>query len=252
MKDIILKRREVMKSHFGEMDDIVSDQELGKPLPLLEKPCSENATIIDLPKTDNLFQGKTDLTTAFQNRQSHRKFKNTSLTLEELSFLLRSTQGIKKIIYQDKQPYCTLRIVPSAGARHPFETYLLIHNVQDLVPGIYRYLPIKHQLCFLFSPDNLKSAILEATLEQRFSAECSVVFVWSCIPYRAEWRYSIAAHKAMLLDAGHICQNLYLACEVIQAGTCAIAAYSQEKMDELLKLDGIEEFSVYLSPVGKV
>ncbi len=72
------------------------------------------------------------------------------------------------------------------------------------------------------------------------------------MPYRAEWRYNIASHKAMLLDAGHICQNLYLACESIEAGTCAIAAYDQEKVDALLGLDGENEFSVYLSPAGKV
>lgn len=62
----------------------------------------------------------------------------------------------------------------------------------------------------------------------------------------------MAAHKVIALDAGHVCQNLYLACEAIDAGTCAIAAYDQEELDELLGLDGEEEFSIYLAPVGKV
>jgi nitroreductase len=54
------------------------------------------------------------------------------------------------------------------------------------------------------------------------------------------------------LDAGHVCQNLYLACEAIGAGTCAIAAYNQDLADELLGVDGDEEFTVYIAPVGKV
>jgi nitroreductase len=54
----------------------------------------------------------------------------------------------------------------------------------------------------------------------------------------------------MLLDAGHVCQNLYLACEAIQAGTCAIGAYDQAAIDAFLKLDGMDEFVVYLAPVG--
>jgi nitroreductase len=54
------------------------------------------------------------------------------------------------------------------------------------------------------------------------------------------------------LDAGHVCQNLYLACEAVGVGTCAIAAYRQDLMDELLGVDGDEEFTVYLAPVGKV
>ena len=66
-----------------------------------------------------------------------------------------------------------------------------------------------------------------------------------------EWRYGIAAHKVIALDAGHVCQNLYLACEAIDAGTCAVAAYDQEAIDALLRLDGKEEFVIYLAPVGK-
>ncbi len=67
-----------------------------------------------------------------------------------------------------------------------------------------------------------------------------------------EWRYDLAAHKVIALDAGHVCQNLYLACEAIEAGCCAIAAYDQDLMDALIKLDGQEEFTVYLAAVGKV
>ena len=58
--------------------------------------------------------------------------------------------------------------------------------------------------------------------------------------------------EVIALDAGHVCQNLYLACEAIGAGTCAVAAYHQQKLDELLRLDGRDEFVIYLAPVGKV
>jgi SagB-type dehydrogenase family enzyme len=67
-----------------------------------------------------------------------------------------------------------------------------------------------------------------------------------------EWRYDIAAHKVIAIDAGHVCQNLYLACEAIGAGTCAVAAYNQTLMDRLLKVDGNDEFAIYMAPVGKV
>jgi nitroreductase len=60
------------------------------------------------------------------------------------------------------------------------------------------------------------------------------------------------APKLIALDAGHVCQNLYLACEAISAGTCGIAAYNQKEMDAALGLDGTDEFAVYCAPVGKV
>jgi SagB-type dehydrogenase family enzyme len=66
-----------------------------------------------------------------------------------------------------------------------------------------------------------------------------------------EWRYDLAAHKVIAIDAGHVCQNLYLACEAIHAGTCAIAAYDQEAMDQFLRIDGKDEFTLYLASVGK-
>jgi len=56
----------------------------------------------------------------------------------------------------------------------------------------------------------------------------------------------------MLLDAGHVCQNLYLACEAIDCGTCAVGAYDQKLIDKFLALDGENEFVVYVAPVGKV
>jgi SagB-type dehydrogenase family enzyme len=66
-----------------------------------------------------------------------------------------------------------------------------------------------------------------------------------------EWRYDIAAHKVIAIDAGHVCQNLYLACEAIGAGTCAMAAYDQEGMDKLLRIDGHDEFTIYIASVGR-
>jgi SagB-type dehydrogenase family enzyme len=80
----------------------------------------------------------------------------------------------------------------------------------------------------------------------------AVVFLWTAIPYRTEWRYTIVAPKLIAQESGHICQNLYLACEAIGAGTCAVGAYDQKKMDELLGVDGEDEFTIYVAPVGKV
>jgi SagB-type dehydrogenase family enzyme len=87
---------------------------------------------------------------------------------------------------------------------------------------------------------------------QRWVENSAVIFVWTAIPYRTEWRYAAIAPKLIAQDSGHICQNLYLASEAIGAGTCAISAYSQPLMDAALGVDGIEEFAVYIAPVGKI
>ncbi|HBH61359.1 MAG TPA: thioester oxidase [Nitrospiraceae bacterium] len=226
-----------------------TDQHRGVPPPPVEKPFAPGKKRVELIKK-NKWQtvGRVDLISAIDNRRSHRIFKEEPLTLEELSFLLWATQGIHRRV-DDGTAY---RTVPSAGCRHALETYLSVLNVTGLESGIYRYLPIEHQLLFEHSEDYLSEKIVEATLGQPVPGNAAVTFIWTAIPYRMEWRYDIAAHKVIALDAGHVCQNLYLACEAIGAGTCAIAAYHQEQMDRLLGVDGKDEFTIYLAPAGKI
>lgn len=226
-----------------------SDQMMGVPCPPVQKVPVPGATIISLPAARPETLERNDLYAAIRDRQSHRKFDTKPLTLDELSFLLWSTQGIKKVLANG---VATIRTVPSGGARHPFETYLAVNWVDGLKPGMYRYLPVDHQLEYLFEDDSLIDQLKKCGVGQRFVGECAVCFIWSCIPYRGEWRYTIAAHKVMLLDAGHVCQNLYLACEAIGCGTCAVGAYNQKLIDDFLHLDGNDEFVVYMSPVGKL
>lgn len=241
--------RNFMKSSFAEWrEEMVSDQQKSLPQPPLEKPVSIDAKCIDLPQVKNFTLYQDSLFSAINKRMSRRAYAKENLSLEELSFLLYATQGVKSI-KGDK--YATIRTVPSGGARHAFETYLVVQRVEGLKKGIYRYLALSHQLEFLFEDKNSIEHMRDYTLNQPYAGECAVTFIWSCMPYRGEWRYTLNAHKVMLLDAGHVCQNLYLACEGVGCGTCAIAAYDQKAMDDYLGLDGENEFVIYIAPVGK-
>jgi SagB-type dehydrogenase family enzyme len=233
-----------------------TDQSRGVPVPPIEKPYDSNARRIQLPKSDQWIQKieKKDLVAAVSNRKSRRKFTSKGLSIDELAFLfelaflLWATQGIR----QPAGGNLAYRTVPSAGARHSFETYLFVMRVKGIPPGLYRYLPVSNELVFVCEVENMEERLARACLGQSFVARGAVTFIWTTIPYRMEWRYSLAAHRVILIDAGHVCQNLYLACEAIGAGTCAVAAYDQELLDKLLNVDGLDEFAVYLAPVGKI
>jgi SagB-type dehydrogenase family enzyme len=248
--DKFKENRALMKSNFRLLQQIQSDQDLKLPQPPLEKSYEEGSTIIELPKVNSNILTETNIYTCIKKRRSNRKFTSDQLSLAELSFLLWATQGVQRVF--GKNNFATYRPVPSGGARHPFETYLAINNVSEITPGVYRYLPLTHRLVHLFSKDYNHLKMGELALDQKFVGESAVAFIWSCLPYRSEWRYNVAAHKTMLIDAGHLCQNLYLACGAIGCGTCAIGAYNQEAMDKFLGLDGEDEFVVYMAPVGKV
>lgn len=234
----------------AELEAIETDEEKGLPIPDIQKPYPENAILIDLIPSDEFTCGQVSLFDAIKKRRSHRKYTDEYLSLEELSFILWSTQGVTGHVRQGLK---TLRTVPSGGAMHPFETYLAVNRVEGLEPGIYRYIAIGHKLYQeQVDASDLPQRINRASFDQNFVGKAAVVFIWSVRPYRTEWRYAEVALKDILMSAGHICQNLYLACEAIGAGTCAIAAYRQDELDAFIGVDGVDEIAIYLAPVGKV
>lgn len=230
-----------------EVDFHSTRQSFGERPPPVEKPIVSGQQIIVLPERETWLIPPCDLQQAIANRQSHRRFTQESLSLEELAFLLWATQGVREELHEA----AVLRTVPSAGCRHPFETYLVVNRLEGVESGLYRYLPLEHALVLEKVVPHLTARVSAATRGQSFAGQSAVTFFWTAIPSRTEWRYAEASYKVIALDAGHVCQNLYLACEAIGAGTCAIAAYNQELVDELLGVDGDEEFCIYIAPVGK-
>ncbi len=227
-----------------------TDQSQGISAPPVEKPFNPGSIRIHLHSPDqwSLMIKKKDLISAMASRKSRRNFSSEELSMEELSFLLWATQGIRKS--GGSNP--AFRTVPSAGARHSFETYIFIMRIKGINKGLYRYLPVENELLFLNEIEYMEQQLTHACFGQNYVAKGALAFVWTTIPYRMEWRYNLAAHRVILIDAGHVCQNLYLACEAINAGTCAIGAYDQDELDSLLNVDGKDEFAIYLAPVGKI
>lgn len=246
--DTIQIVRNFMKEGLSAGTDWVSDQAKGVAMPAPQKAFDPASELIPLPKPDPAILKKPNILTCIAERKSRRKYSSASLTLDELAYLLWATQGVRKVIPSGRH----YRTVPSAGARHTFETYLIIQHVEGLKAGVYRYLPFDHQLVRLFSVENLPEKMTALASNQPFVGNSAVCFIWSSIPYRMEWRYGIRSERMILMDVGHVCQNLYLAAESIGCGTCGVAVYQQDELDQFLGLDGRDEFVIYLAPVGKV
>ncbi len=254
-------KRALLKGYeWAQFEQYVTDQQKGLPRPEIQKPILPGAQLIDLVPPDKFTIGGSPVVDVIRERMSHRKFTNEPLTLEELSFLLWATQGVRDTVTEDGITYIK-RNVPSGGNRHPMETYLNIHNVAGIEAGLYRYLPIEHQLVLEKLDPALPEQVKQGSLDQNsgtiqesyyFIKEAAVVFIWTVIPYRSEWRYHKAAAKLIALDAGHICQNLYTAAGAIGCGTCSVGAFDQVKMNALVEVDGEEEFVIYMAPVGNV
>jgi hypothetical protein len=177
--------REILKSQEWEtFETMGTPQQRGVPPPPITKPAPEGTPRIDLVPPGQLTSGQMPLIDAINKRRSRRAFKDAPLTLEELSFLLWSCQGVEKVANEIR----AFRTVPSAGCRHPFETYVLVNRVEGLQPGLYRYLPVENQLCLLNAEAGIAEAIHIAS-EEQYALQSAATFIWTVIPYRTEWRY---------------------------------------------------------------
>ena len=187
---------------------------------------------------------KQDLWQVLQDRRSHRKFAATGLSLDDLSLLLWASQGITA-----QAGTFLFRTAPSAGALYPIETYVGINNVEGVQPGLYHFSPSQFALEKLFASPPGRH-IAQAALGQRFLAECAAVFIWSAVFRRNMSKYGNRGLRYILLDVGHICQNLLLAAEALDLGACPVAAFFDDTMNDLLELDGEEESVLYLAGIG--
>lgn len=254
-KQQIMQNRELLKGYgFWDAGEEETDEEQKLPYlpPLKEKMTGKS---IPLPLDFEEIVSRKNIFDLIRERKSRRSFSQETLTDRQLSFLLWATQGVHKFAGKHRQ--ITFRNVPSAGSRHPFETYLFLNHVQGFSKGLYHYLPAGHELECVEKRDDYEEELTQALCGQKFAASAPVVFIWSAMPYRTEWRYGMKAAKYILVDAGHVCENLYLACEAVGCGTCAIGAYDQEALDELLgfgpgpSAEKDYECAVYVAAVGR-
>lgn len=187
-----------------------------------------------------------DLWACLRERRSLRKYRDRPLSLEELTALVWAAQGVTLT----SPPYL-LRTAPSAGALYPVETYLAVHRVTGVAPGIW-HLNLPDFALELVHPGDCRRALAEACLSQQFMGSGAAAFIWTGILNRAMSKYRERAIRYLFLDAGHICQNLMLAATALGLGCCPVGAFFDEEVERLTRVDGMEEVALYLAAVGAV
>jgi SagB-type dehydrogenase family enzyme len=221
-----------------------SSQQKGEAPPALQADFREGNERIALPSAENIGG---QLQKVIEQRRSLRRYSQKALKLQELSYLLWCTQGVRQV----EAGLHTFRTVPSAGARHAFETFILANRVEGLKNTLYQYIALEHKLAVVSRDDRISEKIMFGCLGQKMITASAATFIWIADVKRMTWRYGQRGYRYILIDAGHICQNLYLAAESIGCGACGIGAFDDDVMNETLGLDGINHFVVYAACVGK-
>lgn len=178
-------------------------------------------------------------------RRSIRHFKKEALSLLELSTLMFYSFGVKG----SKYGY-PIRMFPSAGALQPIEPYLIIENVEEIEQGIYHYNAYNHSLT-LIKKGSYQQKIYEYSLMQEHVKDAPMNIVLTLVYNRTASKYGFRSYRYALLDVGHVGMNIYLVSTAMKLGTCAVGAFEDDKIIELLDLKDKYEFPIMIYPVGK-
>lgn len=181
---------------------------------------------------------------ALNTRRSRRNYSARSLPTTALSSLLHAAQGITL-------DGVGFRAAPSAGALYPIELYPVVHDVEGISAGIYHYAVQMHEMERLEAGD-FGGRVTRAGLYQGFLGDACVCFLISAVFQRTRWKYRERAYRYVLLEAGHVGQNIYLAATALGLGACAVGAFYDQQYNDLVGLDGDEEAVVYVVTVGQV
>ena len=204
---------------------------------------SASPQLISLPAPS--LEAKPNFWKVLRQRRSIRDYSPAPLALKELSNLLWATQELRE---EASSPW--YRTVPSAGALHPIDTYLVINRVEGFEAGIY-FLNVTDFSLEMKNKGDFSRQIARAALDQDIAREAAVVFVWVAVIHRSRQKYRQRAYRYIYLDCGHIAQNLYLAATAMGLGCCGIAAFFDDEVNHLIETDGLEETAIYLATVGR-
>lgn len=207
---------------------------------------TESGYILPKPR----YQSNTSIEEALSKRRSHRSYKSEPISSFELAQILWAAYGITNSLEGYPQMRGGLRTAPSAGATYPLEIYALISDVDDIIPGVYRYNSKKHSLK-LVNSDNVKPALAEAALNQEMIIDAPACLFFSAIYERTAQKYGERAiNRYVCMDLGHAAQNVYLQVEALGLGTCAIGAFNDAEVCRVMQLTE-EETPLYIMPIGK-
>ncbi|MGH9793391.1 MAG: SagB family peptide dehydrogenase [Candidatus Acidiferrales bacterium] len=188
------------------------------------------------------------------SRRTWRRFSRQAVTKEQLSTLLGLTARVQQWVEAPRRSRLALKTTVSCGSRHPIEVYVLALRVDGLQRGIYHYAADLHALEQLAGPDGrwVNKPWLPTLLpEQVWTRAAPVLLFLTSVFAREQWKYPFSrAYRALLLDAGHLCQNICLVATWLGLAAFSTMALGDSKIDRALGLDGVSESVLYAAGVG--
>lgn len=181
-------------------------------------------------------------------RRSIRDFKSQEISFDALSKILYFSAGITTQKINDWNT--SFRAYPPGGARYPLELYLVVFNVKNLVKGIYHF-NVKYNTLELIKGGSFKNQMIKLFGNTNWVGKAGFIVLVSSVFGRTLIKYGNRGYRLVLLEAGHLAQNIYLLSTSLKLGCCALGGFLDNQLNSLLNLEKTNESVIYALAIGK-
>lgn len=201
----------------------------------------DDCPVVDLPKEPS--PSRRALASIVRARRSAEQFGGEPIALEKLATVVRLGAGVTGTAGGRRR-----RAAPSAGALYPVDLHCLVRAVDGLAAGLYTLQPERDRLVQRSAVDPTEE-VREAVGSEIADGAAAVVVLTGALGLGRP-RYGERAYRFVLLEAGHVAQNLLLAAEACGLAACPIGGFADDRLNHMLGLDGVGEAVVYLVALG--
>jgi len=202
-----------------------------------------------IPLPADLPPAQLDFDQAVLTRRSRRDFSGEPVSFPEAAKLLFYANGVTGSVegHEGRPQY--FRAAPSGGALYPVELYLIALRVGELEAGLYHYDPFANHLARLAQRD-LSRDLVEITFTPEL-AQAGLALILTGISLKNRVKYGERGYRFLLLEAGHIAQNVLLTAHALGLGAVTIGGFVDDELNRLVGVDGVDEFGLYLIAAGR-
>jgi putative peptide maturation dehydrogenase len=193
---------------------------------------------------------------ALLQRKTTRRFdRDARMTIEELATVLYYVFGCHGYAGMAGDGLMIKRTSPSGGGLHPIEVYPLVAGVERIATGLYHYNARDHSLELVaeVGTTEVNDMAAEFVCGQRYFSSAHVLFLMTARFYRSFWKYRRhqKAYGALMMDAAHLSQTLYLVAAELGLGAFVTAAVNGANIEERLGIDGWAEGALAVGGCGR-
>ena len=183
-----------------------------------------------------ILKGAISLEESILHRRSQRSFQPIELSLEQISQLLWSGQGITDNDFD-------FRTAPSAGSIYPLQVLLAKAD------GVYKYVPQGHKLLKISDKDK-RASLVRASIGQGFIGEAPVDIIITGLFDKTRAKYGMRADRYVFMEAGHAAENICLQATAMGLGSVVVGSFWDDVISATLELGELDP--IYIIPIGYV